>query len=98
MASVRCGKLNLEYRRSDDKAAAVATLMKARGVAPAEVAFVGNDVNDLGAMRSVRWPVAVADAHPEVLRAARLVLSAAGGRGAVRELCDRLLAGRRERP
>lgn len=98
VASVRCGKLNLECHRSDDKAAAVAGLMKARGVAPVEAAFVGNDVNDLGAMRAVRWPVAVADAHPDVLHAARLTLSAAGGRGAVRELCDRVLAGRRERP
>jgi len=97
VASVRCGKLHVECHRAGDKAAAVAGLMEARGLSPAEVAFVGNDVNDLGAMRSVRWPVAVADAHPEVLQAARLVLSAGGGRGAVREVCDRVLAGRGER-
>ncbi|MDP9342171.1 MAG: acylneuraminate cytidylyltransferase [Actinomycetota bacterium] len=97
VASVRCGKLHVECHRADDKAAALTGLMAARGVSPAEVAFVGNDVNDLGAMGLARWPIAVADAHPEVLRAARLVLSAEGGRGAVREVCDRLLAERRGR-
>ncbi|HYI55928.1 MAG TPA: HAD hydrolase family protein, partial [Microlunatus sp.] len=56
-------------------------------------AYVGNDVNDLPVMASVGWPIAVADAHPEVLRAARLVLTRAGGRGAVREVCDLVLAG-----
>jgi N-acylneuraminate cytidylyltransferase len=42
-------------------------------------------------MRIVGWPVAVADAHPLVLEAARVVLSRAGGHGAVRELIERVL-------
>ena len=55
---------------------------------------MGNDLNDLPVMAAVGWPIAVADAHPEVLRAARLVLSRPGGRGAVREVCDLVLAAR----
>jgi N-acylneuraminate cytidylyltransferase len=45
-------------------------------------------------MAVVGWPVAVADARPEVKAQARLVLSREGGNGAVREICDRILAGR----
>ncbi|GAA3446148.1 N-acetylneuraminate synthase family protein [Planomonospora venezuelensis] len=65
---------------------------------PARVAYVGNDVNDLGPMNDVGWPVAVPDAHPRVRAAARVVLSRPGGAGAVRELCDRVLAARPEQP
>jgi 3-deoxy-D-manno-octulosonate 8-phosphate phosphatase KdsC-like HAD superfamily phosphatase len=45
-------------------------------------------------MAVVGWPVAVADARPEVKAQARLVLSREGGNGAVREICDRILAAR----
>ncbi|GII77259.1 hypothetical protein Sru01_22410 [Sphaerisporangium rufum] len=64
------------------------------GLDPARVAYVGNDLNDLGCMEMVGWPVAVPDAHPRVRAAARVVLSHRGGAGAVRELCDRVLAAR----
>lgn len=57
---------------------------------PENTLYVGNDVNDIGAMQLVGYPVAVADAHPEVRRIARFVLSTAGGKGAVRELCQHL--------
>jgi 3-deoxy-D-manno-octulosonate 8-phosphate phosphatase KdsC-like HAD superfamily phosphatase len=42
----------------------------------------------------VGWPIAVADAHPAVLQAARLVLGRPGGSGAVRELCDLIMVHR----
>nr|WP_221475543.1 N-acetylneuraminate synthase family protein [Sphaerisporangium rubeum] len=64
------------------------------GLDPARVAYVGNDVNDLGCLDLVGWPVATPGAHPRVLAAARVVLTRAGGDGAVRELCDRVLAAR----
>ncbi|WP_162794687.1 acylneuraminate cytidylyltransferase, partial [Nonomuraea lactucae] len=62
------------------------------GLDPARVAYVGNDVNDLGPMAEVGWPIAVPDAHPRVRAAARVVLTRQGGEGAVRELCDRVVA------
>ncbi|MFG1679813.1 N-acetylneuraminate synthase family protein [Nonomuraea sp. NPDC049269] len=68
------------------------------GLDPARVAYVGNDVNDLGPMAEVGWPIAVPDAHPRVRAAARVVLSRPGGDGAVRELCDRVVAARPETP
>lgn len=66
------------------------------GLDPARVAYVGNDVNDLGPMSLVGWPIAVPDAHPRVRAAARVVLTRPGGAGAVRELCDRVVAARPE--
>ncbi|MEV4572361.1 N-acetylneuraminate synthase family protein [Nonomuraea jabiensis] len=68
------------------------------GLDPARVAYVGNDVNDLGPMAEVGWPIATPDAHPRVRAAARVVLTKAGGSGAVRELCDRVVAARPEPP
>lgn len=68
------------------------------GLDPARVAYVGNDVNDLGPMAEVGWPVATPDAHPRVRAAARVVLTRPGGSGAVRELCDLVVAARPEVP
>jgi N-acylneuraminate cytidylyltransferase len=55
---------------------------------------VGNDINDLPCFEVAGWAVAVANAQPEVLRAADFVLSKSGGHGAVRELCDLILNSR----
>ncbi|MEU5861428.1 N-acetylneuraminate synthase family protein [Nonomuraea sp. NPDC047529] len=68
------------------------------GLDPARVAYVGNDVNDLGPMAEVGWPIATPDAHPRVRAAARVVLTRPGGSGAVRELCDLVVAARPEPP
>jgi 3-deoxy-D-manno-octulosonate 8-phosphate phosphatase KdsC-like HAD superfamily phosphatase len=43
-------------------------------------------------MNLAGFPVAVADAHPDAIAAARVVLTRPGGHGAVRELCDLILA------
>jgi YrbI family 3-deoxy-D-manno-octulosonate 8-phosphate phosphatase len=76
----------------DDKAAALRDWCAVNRLDPGRVAYVGNDVNDLPALDLVGWPVAVADAHPEVAAAARVVLTRPGGHGAVREVCERILA------
>lgn len=75
----------------DDKESALRGWAEEVGIPLADIAYLGNDVNDLPALRIVGWPVAVADAHPLVLEAARVVLSRAGGHGAVRELIERVL-------
>lgn len=78
-----------------DKRAALRQWMDDEGLDPARVAYVGNDVNDLGCLAEVGWPIAVPDSHPDVLAAARLVLTRPGGSGAVREVCERVLAARK---
>lgn len=76
----------------DDKRTALAGWAADAGIPLSEIAYLGNDVNDLEAMQSVGWPVAVADAHPLVRAEARVVLTRAGGQGAVRELVERVLS------
>ncbi|WP_336642199.1 acylneuraminate cytidylyltransferase [Microbacterium sp. USHLN272] len=75
----------------DDKEQALRAWAADAGIRLDDVAYLGNDVNDLPAMRIVGWPVAVANAHPRVLAAARVVLTRTGGNGAVRELVERVL-------
>ncbi|MEV5498790.1 N-acetylneuraminate synthase family protein [Nonomuraea fuscirosea] len=81
-----------------DKRTVLRDWLTIEGLDPARVAYVGNDVNDLGPMGEVGWPVATPDAHPRVRAAARVVLTRPGGDGAVRELCDRVVAARPEPP
>jgi 3-deoxy-D-manno-octulosonate 8-phosphate phosphatase (KDO 8-P phosphatase) len=61
------------------------------GIPDDEVAYMGDDVNDVPLLRRVGLAACPADAHPAVREAVHLVASAPGGRGAVRELCDLLL-------
>ncbi|MFF7292977.1 cytidylyltransferase domain-containing protein [Microbacterium sp. NPDC008134] len=75
----------------DDKEQALRTWAAGAGIGLDDIAYLGNDVNDLPAMRIVGWPVAVANAHPRVLAEARVVLTRTGGNGAVRELIERVL-------
>lgn len=59
-----------------------------RGVSLEETAYVGNDVNDAGCLEEVGLPVVPADAWPEVVPLAQVVLERRGGYGCVREFCD----------
>ncbi len=77
----------------DDKATAIRELLAEKKLDPSEVIYIGNDVPDLPCLPLVGCFVAPADAHPEVLRQADLVLKNRGGHGAVRELCDHILKG-----
>ncbi|MGO2861078.1 MAG: cytidylyltransferase domain-containing protein [Brevibacterium sp.] len=85
----RAEKLHVDVTQGiDNKSMILSSWIEENGLDPARVAYVGNDINDLEAFDVVGWPIAVADAHPKVLAAARVVLDRPGGRGAVREVCD----------
>ena len=95
VVTARGRKLGVEVLQGiEDKAGALTAWATAAGIPLDRVAYVGNDLNDLPALSIVGWPVAVADARPEVIAAARTVLGASGGHGAVRETADRVLASR----
>ena len=74
-----------------DKAAAIQEICTELGCDLAATAYMGDDLIDLPAMAMVAVPVAVPEAPPEVQQCGRWVTRAAGGRGAVREVCDILL-------
>jgi N-acylneuraminate cytidylyltransferase len=87
----RAEKMGVEEVHGIDirgKGEAFKKLLAEKKVDASQVIYIGNDINDLPCFEIAAWGVAVADAYPEVRRAADLVLKRGGGYGAVRELCD----------
>lgn len=82
------------YAGVEDKAAVFEDLCAASGVAPERMAHVGDDLPDLSLFERVSLAIAVPNAHPAVIERADYVTQAAGGHGAVREVCDWILAAR----
>jgi 3-deoxy-D-manno-octulosonate 8-phosphate phosphatase (KDO 8-P phosphatase) len=78
----------------EDKGVALRELAASLGVAADAIAFAGDDVLDLPAMRAAGVGIAVADAHPMVREEAAWVTRERGGHGAVREICDAILEAR----
>jgi N-acylneuraminate cytidylyltransferase len=73
------------------KGRALREVLEQKNVKAENVVYVGNDLNDLPCFEIAGWSVAVADAYPEVIRAADFVLTKTGGHGAIRELCEVIL-------
>ena len=96
----RMAELGVEdlVQSSGDKAAALRALADRHGVLLAQVAYVGDDINDLPAFQVAGLRIAVADAAEIVRAQADYVTARAGGHGAVRDAIDELLrrAGRSE--
>lgn len=91
----RCEKLKLPCRHGlEDKCGALRTLADELGISLEKVAFVGNDINDLQCLQSVGVPIVVQDAYPLAKAAAKYQTEKPGGFGAVREVCDWLVACR----
>lgn len=89
VVGARCRKLQIPCQQGiENKLEALRAHCAAAGIALERCVYVGNDVNDVECLAAVGCGVAVADAHPRAKHAAALVLEKAGGRGAVRELCD----------
>src|ERR1700722_13712186 len=93
----RCEELGIRhiYQGADDKAAAFAHLNALLDIPPLQCACVGDDRLDLPLLLQAGLAVAVADAHPDALAIAHRRTGLPGGAGAVREVCDWLLAARR---
>jgi 3-deoxy-D-manno-octulosonate 8-phosphate phosphatase (KDO 8-P phosphatase) len=94
--SARCRELGIKrvFQGAVDKLAALERLLKGARVAASDCACVGDDVPDVPLFGIVGLSFAVPDAPLAVRRAAHHVTRLPGGMGAVREVCDRLLAAR----
>jgi N-acylneuraminate cytidylyltransferase len=93
IVGARCRKLRVDCEQGlADKRAALVRWAAEHGIDLADVAYVGNDVNDLGCFEAAGLAVAVQDAHPDVLGSVDIVLTRPGGTGAVREVCDLILS------
>ena len=83
--------IDVVYQGSSNKVQALKEILERFSLAPSQVAYIGDDWADIGIMKSVGLPLAVANARPEVKAVACHVASSHGGRGAVRELIDWLM-------
>jgi YrbI family 3-deoxy-D-manno-octulosonate 8-phosphate phosphatase len=89
VVSARARKLKIRCLQDcQDKRTALESFATENGIALDEVAFVGNDINDLACLSHVGLPIVVNDAHQEVIPIARYQTKKPGGHGAVREVCD----------
>ena len=79
------------FKGVKDKAAALQEFAARHGLSTREIAFVGNDINDLSALELSGLSAAPADAHPSVLASVDYVAERVGGHGAVREVLDLLM-------
>jgi len=84
-------KVSCALQGRKDKLKALGELCRRMKVSPEAICYVGDDLPDLPVMRSVGFAVAVADARPEVRKAADYVTRAAGGAGAAREVAEMIL-------
>lgn len=92
VVAARARKLKLDVQGScDNKGSFLEQYFAENGVDPANVIYMGNDLNDFEAMQRVGFSVAPADSHPDIKRIASLVLLENGGDGAVRALSELIL-------
>lgn len=95
IVSARARKLGLEdvFLGVENKELAIRRFSAETGIPLGEIGFMGDDVNDLLAMRITGWSACPADAHPLVWEQARFRSRHKGGAGAAREVCDLVIAG-----
>lgn len=82
------------FQGDEDKLPIFQRLLKKLGLRPEEAACVGDDLPDVPLLEQVGLAVAVANALPAVRNKAHFVTQASGGMGAVREVCELIIASR----
>lgn len=89
VVSARALKLKIDcIQDCQNKLDVLKNVVREKGFSLGEVAFVGNDINDLPCLECVALPIVVQDAYGDVVSTARFQTERPGGHGAVREICD----------
>jgi 3-deoxy-D-manno-octulosonate 8-phosphate phosphatase (KDO 8-P phosphatase) len=89
----RARKLNIEnvFCGASNKLAVATRLCEELNITLDQVAFVGDDLNDVHLLRKVRWSACPANACDYVKQLVQMRLTKSGGEGAFREFAERLL-------
>lgn len=92
----RCAHLGIRhvFMDAEDKLATLSGLCRGLGLDLAQAAHIGDDLNDIPVLRSVGLAFSVADGADAARAEAAYITGKGGGAGAVREVCDLLLAAR----
>jgi YrbI family 3-deoxy-D-manno-octulosonate 8-phosphate phosphatase len=92
VVTARAGKLRVECLQAiDDKLKTLHRWADQRSIPMKQIAYIGNDTNDIECLRGVGFGAVPADSHPAAMAAANWVLGRRGGDGAVRELADLII-------
>ncbi len=95
VVAVRAAKLKLEVLQGvDDKLSVLQKWADKHGLAMDQLAFIGNDLNDVDCLKKVGLGIVVADAYSAAVEASDIKLTRNGGRGAVREFAELILASK----
>jgi 3-deoxy-D-manno-octulosonate 8-phosphate phosphatase (KDO 8-P phosphatase) len=81
------------FQGASNKDSGLRAIARERGITLQEIAYIGDDLNDIPALRLAGLPLAVADAVAEVRALAAVVTQATGGHGAIREVIEMILRG-----
>lgn len=84
-------KISLLFDGIQDKACAIDEISLTTGIATQKMAYVGDDLIDLPAMKKVGLAISVANACQEVKDRSDIITTCSGGHGAVREICESIL-------
>ncbi len=79
-----------------DKLSTLKEMAARYGLSLGQVAYIGDDVNDLEALKAVGFSAAPADGIPQVLKSVHYVCRKKGGEGAVREIVDMILDAKKK--
>ena len=98
IVSLRAKELEITsvYQGVSDKAECLQNIMEKEALSPDAVAYIGDDLNDLEAMKLVRHTFAPADASEDVLNYVDHRLNSTGGHGAIRECAEVILKKNQE--
>jgi len=93
----RAAKLKIDelYQGTQDKLAAIREIISKYKLTNDEVAYIGDDINDLNVLQAVGLAITVADGLPENRSVAHYITRARGGEGAVREVATLILEARK---
>lgn len=98
VVSARCKKLRIKsIQGAKDKSKILKQLLKDLNIPPRQVCYLGNDITDMECVKLAGVGCAVRDSHPSLFKVADYVTINKGGNGAVREICDLILAGLHKR-
>lgn len=84
-------KMDIFEAGCTNKAATIERICKERGISLENVAYIGDDINDLEAVKMVGFGCAPIDAMPQVKEVAKYITKAKGGEGVIREVAEKLV-------
>lgn len=93
----RAARLNIDFllMKISAKVQAIEGLSLSANIPLSQIAYIGDDINDLRAMQRVGFSCCPNDAHFLVQKECHAIMPFPGGRGAVRSLCDQILIAKR---